>query len=79
MGIGEEERRHIVSWRSPRSFRVFRSRTGRPKPPPVRQGADQSAVSCRHRVQVVITETERDLHDTNGRWELTGTEQEQAA
>lgn len=80
VSMGEEERRHIVSWRSPRSFRVFRSRTGRPKPPP---GAGKALIKVQSAagiaVQVVITETERDLHDTNGRWNSRGTEQEQAA
>ncbi|MGW9159673.1 hypothetical protein [Microbacterium sp. NPDC055665] len=69
VSLNDEERRQVASWRSPRSFRARRSRTGRPKPPP---GAGKALIKIQDAtgisVQISLVEAELHLHDTNERW-----------
>jgi len=72
VSLNDEERRQVASWRSPRSFRTRRSRTGRPKPPP---GAGKVLIKVQDATgiaaQIVIVDKERRMHDTNERWNQT--------
>ncbi|WP_431031077.1 hypothetical protein [Plantibacter sp. RU18] len=69
ISLNEKERAHVAGWRTPRSFRTRRTRTGRPKPPP---GAGKALIKVGDAtgiaVQTIIVDEERRLHDTNQRW-----------
>lgn len=71
--LSQAEHRAVASWRSPRSFRRKRRPDGRPKPPP---GAGMALIKVGEApgipIQVIATQAEIDLHDTNHRFTTRG-------
>lgn len=67
--LSQNEIDTVSSWRNPRSMRSRRRQTGKPLPPP---GAGKVLLKLGGApgiaTQIILTEAEHQLHDTNQRW-----------